>query len=84
MSPIESSVFVSCISLVVIFTTLSTLIFVIKALVKWMPYVPPPAKPASSSDNAETSEHIAVIHSALAHYLKKAPNEIQITNIRSL
>jgi len=49
-----------------------------------MPYVPPPAKPVSSSGNEETSEHIAVIHSALAHYLKKAPNEIQITNIRSL
>jgi Na+-transporting methylmalonyl-CoA/oxaloacetate decarboxylase gamma subunit len=84
MSPIESSVFVSCISMTVIFITLSTLIFVIKALVKWMPYVPPPAKPVSSSGSAETSEHIAVIHSALAHYLKKAPNEIQITNIRSL
>ena len=68
----------------VIFIILTSLIFVIKALVKWMPYVPPPAKQVASSDNAETSEHVAVIHSALAHYLKKAPNEIQITNIRSL
>ena len=84
MSPIESSVFVSCISLAVIFTTLSALILVIRVLVKFMPYVIPPEKPASSSDNAETSEHIAVIHSALAHYLSKEPNEIQITNIQSL
>ncbi len=84
MSPITSSIFVSLISLSVIFIILTSLIFVIKTLVKWMPYVPPPAKPVSSSGNEETSEHIAVIHSALAHYLKKAPNEIQITNIRSL
>jgi hypothetical protein len=55
----------------------------IKLLVKWMPYVPPPAKPVPVG-NQETSEHIAVIHSALAHYLGKPPNEIQIKNIRPL
>ncbi len=84
MSPILSAAFVSLISMSVIFVILSSLIFVIKALVKLMPYVPPAAKPVVSSGSAETSEHVAAIHSALAHYLGKAPNEIQITNIRSL
>ncbi len=83
MSPINSAVFVSLISISVIFIILSSLIFVIKVLVKWMPYEPPP-KPIPASDNSETSEHVVAIHSALAHYLGKAPNEIQITNIRSL
>ena len=83
MSPVLSSAFVSLIAMTVIFVILTSLIFVIKALVKLMPYVAP-LKPAASSGRAETSEHVAAIHSALASYLGKAPNEIQITNIRSL
>ena len=83
MSLISSAVFVSFIALAIIFLNLSALIVLIKLLVKWMPYVPPPAKPAPVG-NQETSEHIAVIHSALAHYLGKSPNEIQIKSVRPL
>lgn len=88
MSNIDAALIVSVLAMAIIFINLSILIYVIKALVAWMPYkAPPPAplKPAKpSAADAEMSEHIAIIHSALAHYLGKQTHEIQVTDIRPL
>jgi len=84
MSPILSAAFVSLISMSVIFVILSSLIFVIKVLVKWMPHVSTSKPISTSPGDTEISEHLAAIHSALANHLKKSPNEIQISNIQTL
>lgn len=83
MSNLGTSITVSLLALGVIFLTLSILIGVIKILVTWIPYTEPPPESRSqaSSGYKETGEHIAIIHAAMAHYLGKHPEEIQIASI---
>lgn len=73
---------VSGIALSAIFLTLTLLILVIKALVAWMPYQAPP--PTSQDATGSSPEHVAAIHSALAYYLGKPPDQIQLKNIKPL
>ena len=85
MSNLNTAITVSFLALGVIFLTLTILIGVIKVLVSWMPYTAPPSHATQApTGDAETGEHIAIIHTALAHYLDKRPEEIQIANIRPL
>ena len=84
MSNLNTSITVSFLALAVIFLTLAILIGVIKVLVNWMPYKEPSHSlhsHASNSGDMEMAEHIAIIHAAMAHYLGKSPQEIQIANI---
>ena len=75
---------VSILSILVIFTVLTVLIFTIKLLVKVIPYEVPPA-PAprcqSALVNKEQDTHVAVITATLAMHLKKSPEDFQVSNI---
>ena len=82
MSNLGTSIMVSFLALGVIFLTLSILIGIIKILVTCMPYTEPPSQ--ASTGGAETGEHIAIIHTAMAHYLGKHPEEIKIANVHPL
>ena len=80
-----AAVKVSILAMGVIFTVLVILIFTIKALVKMIPYVAPPAAPqrhqTASPVSSEQDEHVAAITATLAMHLRKSPNEFQIVNI---
>jgi sodium pump decarboxylase gamma subunit len=81
----SAAVNVSILSMAVIFTVLSILIFTIKLMVKLVPYQAPPAKaprrqPASSA-NGEQDDHVAAITATLAMHMKKSPDEFRIVNI---
>ena len=72
MENIEASLAVSALALSIIFLVLGILIVLIKFLDHFWPYQASPPPPSSEE------EHIAVIHSVMAMYLGKPPNEIQI------
>ena len=86
MSSIGTPITVSFLALGVIFLTLSILIGIIKVLVAWMPYTEPLLQETRSmpAGDAEIGEHIAIIHTIIPHYLGKHPEEIHISNIKSL
>ena len=84
----EASIFaavqVSILSISVIFTVLTILIFTIKLLVKLIPYQAPPAKPARRkppSSNNDQDDHVAVITATLSMHMGKSPDEFRIVNI---
>jgi sodium pump decarboxylase gamma subunit len=84
---IVTSLTVSGIAMTVIFLVLTILIFAIRLLVHFIPYVEPkkPARktqpaPASPSD---TDEDIAVITSVMTTHLSQLPENSQIINIQS-
>ncbi|MFQ5483143.1 MAG: OadG family protein [Nitrospinaceae bacterium] len=88
---IASAVKVSFLALCVIFLVLGILIGIIQALVHLIPSAPaaaPSPKPApltpQASASGEEEELIAVIQTALAHYLGRQPDQLQITDVRSL
>jgi sodium pump decarboxylase gamma subunit len=75
---------VSILSIMVIFTVLTVLIFTIKALVELIPYEAPPApvtRRQPPTKNKEQDAHVAVITATLAMHLRKSPDEFQVTNI---
>lgn len=84
-----AAVKVSILAMGVIFTVLTVLIGVIQLLVKFIPYVEPPAPPArtmapaAGSGTEEEAETLAAIHVAVAHHRGETPQAIQITNIQS-
>ena len=81
MENIEASLAVSALALSIIFLVLGILIVLIKFLDHFWPYQaspPPPSSPSTPHSSSEEEEHIAVIHSVMAMYLGKPPNEIQI------
>ena len=86
MSDIGTSITVSFLALGVIFLTLSLLIGIIKVLVTWMPYTESLSQARSPvlTGDAETGEHVAIIHSTIAHHLGEPPEKIQIASIKSL
>ncbi len=85
MPNLTTSITVSFLAMGVIFLTLSILIIVIRVLVNWMPYTAPAPQPKRvPTGDDKTNEHIAIIHCALANYLGKRPEEIQIVDIKSL
>ena len=85
MDPIViTSLTVSFIAILVIFTVLIVLIYTIKLLVRLIPYEAPPAaaraKPKNSA-NAVTPDIISAITAAMAKHLRKSPKEFHITQI---
>lgn len=80
-----AAVNVSILSIAVIFTVLTILIFTIKLLVKIIPYqAPPPKVPRSqpaSSTGGEQDDHVAIITATLAMHMRKSPDEFRIVNI---
>ena len=85
MDPIViTSLTVSLIAILVIFTVLVVLIYTIKLLVRLIPYEAPPAvaraKPKNSA-NAVTPDIISAITAAMATHLRKSPQEFYITQI---
>ncbi len=86
---IVAAVKVSILAMGVIFTVLTVLIGVIQLLVKFIPYVEPPAPPArktapaSGTGSEEEAETLAAIHVAVAHHRGESPQAIQVTNIQS-
>ena len=89
MEDLRTSITVSILALFVIFITLAILIGVIKILVAWMPYVDPPPsetkkKVTALNNDPEINKHVAIIHAALSNYIGKSPEEIQISEIRSV
>jgi sodium pump decarboxylase gamma subunit len=85
MDPIViTSLTVSLIAILVIFTVLVVLIYTIKLLVRLIPYEVPPvaarAKP-NTSKNAITPDIISAITAAIATHLRKSPQEFHITQI---
>jgi Na+-transporting methylmalonyl-CoA/oxaloacetate decarboxylase gamma subunit len=83
----EASIFaavqVSILSISVIFTVLTILIFTIKLLVKLIPYQAPPTKPArrQSPSSNDQDDHVAVITATLSMHMGKSPDEFRIVNI---
>ena len=80
---------VSFLAMIVIFLVLGILIGVIKFLVHFFPYREQPAPPLkapapAAAGSALEEDHIAAIHTALAHHLGKAPQDIHIVHITSL
>ena len=80
---------VSVLALAVIFLVLGILIFVIKALVRVLPYketkTPQKTKPGSAPPaNTEEEEYTVAIHAAIAAHSGKQPHQIQITNINAI
>jgi len=87
MEHLGTSITVSILAMGVIFITLTVLICVIKILVFWMPYIAPPPsleKRNTAQGDSETTQHIAIIHAAIAHHMGKRPEEIQLSDIRPL
>ena len=85
MDPIViTSLRVSLIAILVIFTVLVVLIYTIKLLVRLIPYEAPPitarAKPKTSK-NIVTPDIISAITAAIATHLRKPPQEFYITQI---
>ena len=86
MDPIViTSLTVSLIAILVIFTVLVVLIYTIKLLVRLIPYEAPPeavrAKPKNSANPAVTPDIISAITAAIATHLRKPPQEFYITQI---
>jgi len=87
MDPIViTSLRVSLIAILVIFTVLVVLIYTIKLLVRLIPYEAPPAvaraKPKNSANAvAVTPDIISAITAAMATHLRKSPKEFYITQI---
>jgi Na+-transporting methylmalonyl-CoA/oxaloacetate decarboxylase gamma subunit len=85
MDPIViTSLRVSLIAILVIFTVLVVLIYTIKLLVRLIPYEAPPitarAK-SKTSENIVTPDIISAITAAMATHLRKPPQEFYITQI---
>jgi len=79
-----TSLTVSLIAILVIFTVLVVLIYTIKLLVRLIPYEEPPAaaraKPKISADLVSvTPDIISAITAAMATHLRKSPQEFYIT-----
>ena len=85
MDPIViTSLTVSLIAIMVIFTVLVVLIYTIKLLVRLIPYKETPAAArakAPTSTNAVTPDIISAITAAIATHLRKSPQEFYITQI---
>lgn len=87
MNEIYTSITVSIIAISVIFLVLTVLIFTIKLLVHFVPYVAPP-KPAPKPQTAapatatEEDEHIPAIVAAMASYLSQSPEKVQVVSIQ--
>ena len=85
MDPIViTSLTVSLIAILVIFTVLVVLIYTIKLLVRLIPYEAPPevarANPKTSA-NVVTPDIISAITAAMATHLRKSPQEFYVTQI---
>ena len=85
MDPIViTSLTVSLIAILVIFTVLVVLIYTIKLLMRLIPYEAPlaaaRAKPKTST-NVVTPDIISAITAAMATHLRKSPQEFYITQI---
>ena len=84
-----TSLTVSAIAISVIFLVLTILIFSIKLLVHFLPYVEPPRKPAPKSQPqpqqqiSEADEDIAIITSVMANHLSRLPGNLRVINIQS-
>ena len=85
MDPIViTSLRVSLIAILVIFTVLVVLIYTIKLLVRLIPYEDPPATARAKSRtsvNAVTPDIISAITGAMATHLRQSPQEFHITQI---
>ena len=84
MDPIViTSLTVSLIAILVIFTVLVVLIYTIKLLVRLIPYKEPPAraKARTSPGAAVTPDIISAITAAMATHLRKSLQEFYITQI---
>jgi sodium pump decarboxylase gamma subunit len=86
---IITSLTVSAIAMSVIFLVLTVLIFAIRLLVHFIPYVEPKkptpkAQPAATApQTSETDEDIAVITSVMTTHLSQLPGNLQVVNIQS-
>ena len=79
-----TSLTVSLIAILVIFTVLVVLIYTIKLLVRLIPYKELPAaraKARTSPGAAVTPDIISAITAAMATHLRKSPQEFYITQI---
>jgi len=85
MDPIViTSLTVSLIAILVIFTVLVVLIYTIKLLVRLIPYEAPPAAARAkqkTSANIVTPDIVSAITAAMATHLRKPPQEFYITQI---
>ena len=87
MDPIViTSLTVSLIAIMVIFTVLVVLIYTIKLLVRLIPYKEPPAAARAKARTspraaAVTPDIISAITAAIATHLRKSPQEFYITHI---
>lgn len=84
MSNLAESIIISFIAISVIFLILTLLIGVIRVMVAWWPYEEPLAPSSPPPGAPPNPEHLAAIHAALAQYLGKTPDEIQLHNIKQL
>ncbi len=87
---ILTSLTVSGIAMTVIFLVLTVLIFSIRLLVHFIPYVEPPKpkpraqpSPVASTSASDADEDIAVITSVMTTHLSQLPGNFQVTNIQS-
>jgi Na+-transporting methylmalonyl-CoA/oxaloacetate decarboxylase gamma subunit len=82
-----TSITVSGIAIIVIFTVLTILIFTIKLLVHLLPYKAPPPQPkrttAPVSAPSDQDADIAVITSVMASHLGQTAGNLQVVNIQS-
>ena len=82
-----AAVNVSALAMGVIFVVLTSLIFTIQALVKFMPYEEPPVNPEKKRVSGPTApgqdDDVAVITATLAAHMGKRPDEFRILNIQS-
>jgi Na+-transporting methylmalonyl-CoA/oxaloacetate decarboxylase gamma subunit len=78
-----TSLTVSLIAILVIFTVLVVLIYTIKLLVRLIPYKEPPAvaRARTSPSATVTPDIISAISVAMATHLRKSPQEFYITQI---
>ena len=81
-SIVLTSLTVSLIAILVIFTVLIVLIYTIKLLVRLIPYEEPPAQKITSAVLPKISpDIISAITSVMATHLGKSPQEFHITQI---
>ena len=82
-----AAVNVSALAMGVIFVVLTSLIFTIQALVKFVPYEEPPANRARKRASIPTApgqdDEVAAITATLAAHMGKRPDEFSILNIQS-
>lgn len=85
-----TSITVSGIAIIVIFTVLTILIFTIKLLVYLLPYEAPPPQPKRATPTpvpvsavSDQDADIAVITSVMASHLSHTAGNLQIVNIQS-